>query len=228
MSTKNLIVLTNVSSIRWFGFISPPICLKNCRYSSKMNGRFPYIRFTMMRRILFLLILNVFSGNTVFSQEKIKIRVNDSTFFEHEVIITSNDTVNGKKIAVYASDTSVIAYQKSYYEGYQTGFYKIYFPTGKLMETSVYMKDRKNGDYTLYEIDGSIIVKGKYVNDIKDGFWAYRKYKIFGKYKNGLKHGKWKWHQADGSFYVYKFDNGKFLSVSIKSAPEFPEYLLIP
>jgi antitoxin component YwqK of YwqJK toxin-antitoxin module len=182
----------------------------------------------MIKRILFLLILNVFLGFTGFSQEKIKIRINDSTFFEHDVIVTKNDTINGKKIAVYANDTTVIAYQKSYYEGYQTGFHKIYFPNGKLMETSVYMKDKKNGDYTLYEIDGSIIVKGRYTQDIKDGFWAYRKHKIFGKYKDGLKHGKWKWYQPDGSFYVYKFDKGKLLSVSVKNAPEFPEYLLNP
>jgi len=182
----------------------------------------------MIQRILFILILNVFSGINGFSQEKIKIRINDSTYYEHKVIITKNDTVNGKKIAVYAMDTSVIAYQKSYYEGYQTGFYKIYFPTGKLMETSIYMKDKKNGDYTLYETDGTIIVKGKYVNDIKDGYWAYRKYKIFGKYKDGLKHGKWKWYQENGSYIVYKFEKGKFLSVSMKTAPEFPEYLIKP
>lgn len=182
----------------------------------------------MKKRHFFILILNVFLGITSFAQEKIKIRINDSTFFEHNVIITKNDTVNGKKIAVYASDTSIIAYQKSYYEGYQTGFYKIYFPSGKLMETSVYMKDKKNGEYTLYEIDGTIIVKGKYTNDIKDGFWAYKKYKIFGKYKDGLKHGKWKWMQGNGNFYVYKFDKGNLLSVSVKSAPEFPDYLCKP
>jgi antitoxin component YwqK of YwqJK toxin-antitoxin module len=182
----------------------------------------------MIKQVFFLLILNVFFGIYGFSQEKIKIRINDSTFFEHEVIVIKNDTVNGKKIAVYANDTSVIAYQKSYYEGYQTGFYKVYFPTGKLMETSVYMKDKKNGDYTLYEIDGSIIVKGSYTNDIKDGFWTYRKYKLSGKFKNGLKHGKWKWIQTNGLFYVYKYDKGKLLSVSVKNAPEFPEHLLIP
>lgn len=182
----------------------------------------------MIQHKIFILILPVFFGINCFSQEKIKIRINDSTFFEHQVIITKNDTINGKKIAVYASDTSVIAYQKSYYEGYQTGFYKIYFPSGKLMETSVYMKDKKNGEYTAYEIDGSILVKGKYVNDVKTGFWAYKKYKIYGKFKDGLKHGKWKWVQSEGVFYVYKFDRGKLLSVSIKTAPEFPEYLLKP
>lgn len=182
----------------------------------------------MIKHFLFFLILNVIFGFTGFSQEKIKIRINDSTFFEHDVTIIKNDTVNGKKIAVYTNDTTVMAYQKSFYEGYQTGFYKVYFPSGKLMETTVYMKDKKNGDYTLYEIDGSIIVKGSYTNDIKNGFWAYRKYRISGKYKDGLKHGKWKWIQPDGSFYVYKFDKGKFLSVSVKTAPEFPEHLLNP
>lgn len=182
----------------------------------------------MNRRILFLLIFNLFLGWKGFSQEKIKIRINDSTFFEHDVIVTQNDTVNGKKIAVYASDTAVIAHQKSYYEGYQTGSYKIYFPTGKLMENTIYMKNKKNGEYTLYEIDGSILVKGNYTNDQKDGFWAYRKQKLFGKFKNGVKQGKWKWYREDGSYIVYKFNKGVLQSVSMKNAPDFPEYLLIP
>jgi antitoxin component YwqK of YwqJK toxin-antitoxin module len=177
-------------------------------------------------KTLFILVISIITVSSVSAQEKLKIRINDSTWFEHEIILKKQDTINGKTIAVYASDTSVIAYEKSYYEGYQTGFYKIYFPSGKLMESSVYMKDKKNGDYTLYDIDGTISVKGEFVNDSKDGYWAFRKHKLYGKYKNGKKHGKWKWYAEEGIYYVYKFSNGNLLSVSPPGkAPQFPEYI---
>lgn len=161
------------------------------------------------------------------SQEKYVIKINDSTVYEHEVIFKSNDTINGKVIAVYASDTTIIAYQGGYYQGYKNGNWKYYYPNGKIMEWSIYQKDLRNGDYTKYNIDGEVVVKGKYLNDKKNGFWAYRSHKLYGKFKNDEKNGKWKWMIDDYRYYTYKFSKGKLLSVSPKgNAPEFPEYIL--
>lgn len=177
------------------------------------------------------LIFSLILGGDIFAQKKetVRIRINDSTFFDHEVIIVKNDTVNGKKIAVYASDTTVTAYEKGYYEGYQTGVYKVYFPTGKLMESYVYQKGKKNGDYSLYSIDGTLLVKGEFTNDLRDGYWAYRQEKLYGRFKDGKKNGKWKWYQTDSLYYVYKFDKDVLLSVTpMKNSPDFPEYIINP
>lgn len=161
------------------------------------------------------------------SQKKYVVKINDSTIFEHEVIFKSNDTINGKVLAVYANDTSIIAYQGSYYQGYKNGNWKYYYPTGKIMEWSIYQKGMRNGDYTKFDIEGNVLVKGKYLNDIKHGAWAYRSHKLYGKFKNGLKHGKWKLYTGEFQYFTYKFNKGEFINVNPKNnAPEFPEYIL--
>ena len=96
-----------------------------------------------------------------------------------------------KKIAVFASDTSQIAVEKSYANLGKSGLYKAYYPNGKLKIKTVYAKDKLNGEWTYYDSNGKIKTKGEYQAGIKDGFWAYRALKIYGRYKGGLRHRRW-------------------------------------
>jgi len=96
-----------------------------------------------------------------------------------------------KKVAVFASDTSQIAIEKSYTNHGKGGLYKTYYPNGNLKIKTVYAKDKLNGEWTYYDSNGKIKTKGEYQGGVKDGFWAYRTLKIYGRYKDGLRHRWW-------------------------------------
>ncbi|MFZ5552057.1 MAG: hypothetical protein ACOZCO_02995 [Bacteroidota bacterium] len=175
-----------------------------------------------MNNRLFLLLFVFCAGIACAQHDSLKVEINDSTVFWHKIKIVKKDTSYGEVKAVYLSDTTRTAFVKHYYNGFQSGVYKSFYPNGKVMEKTVYQKGKKNGEFSLYSFDGTLLVKGEYENDIKNGFWIHRKLKIMGKYKNGLKHGKWKWYYTEDKYYKYYFEEGKL----VKAAQPPPHFLL--
>jgi len=162
--------------------------------------------------ILFLLLLpSLLLGQVV--EEKIQI---DTNFITYKVIYkdTLVKGVFSKRVAVFADDTSTIAIEKNYSYGLQVGFYKVYYPTGKLMIASIYGYNMKNGDWTYYNENGVILIKGIYKDDIKHGYWAYRFLKCYGRYKKGKKVGNWKCRNTDGGKYITKYPSMYFSGIT--------------
>lgn len=164
----------------------------------------------MLSKTLLFLILIVPSflfGQIV--EEKVQI---DTNFITYKVIYTDTLTkgVYSKRIAVFADDTATIAIEKNYSYGLQVGFYKVYYPTGKLMIASIYGYNMKNGDWTYYNENGVILIKGIYKDDIKHGYWAYRYINCYGRYKKGEKAGNWKCQNTDGGKYITKYPSMYF------------------
>lgn len=95
------------------------------------------------------------------------------------------------KTAVFASDTSQIAIEKSFTKKGLSGIYKAYHPNGKLKLKTVYANNSINGEWTYYDQNGIIITKGNYAGGKKHGYWAYKSLKIYGRYRNDLKFWRW-------------------------------------
>lgn len=148
-----------------------------------------------MRKVLvFICFILPFTASAQIVEEVIQLDTITETI---KVIYqpTKSTSYFQKKIAVYASDTSQVAIEKTYTRGVQNGIYKVFYPTGELKIKAVFANDKKNGEWVWYNIDGIILVKGVYKNNVKYGYWAYKHLKIYGRYKNGKRHKKW--YQAD-------------------------------
>lgn len=162
-----------------------------------------------MRTLLITLIflLPFFSFAQV-QGDSIRVVVDENKVFWHKIKIIEQDTVNGREVAVYVKDTTTTAYIKHFYNGYQNGVYKSFYPNGKIMEKIIYQKDKKNGEYVLFSYSGMIMIKGVYKDDVKNGFWADRVNMIYGRYKNGKRHKRWKWYYNETNYYRYYFNDG--------------------
>jgi len=99
-----------------------------------------------------------------------------------------------KETAVFASDTSQVAIEKSFIKKRLSGVYKVYYPSGKLKIRTVYANNLLNGEWTYYDENGIIITKGNYFQGQKHGYWAYKSLNIYGRYKKGLK--SWRWFKV--------------------------------
>lgn len=146
-------------------------------------------------------------------EEKIQI---DTNFITYKVIYkdTLVKGVFSKRVAVFANDTSTIAIEKNYTYTSQNGFYKVYYPTGKLMLSTIYGYNMKNGDWSYYNENGTLLIKGIYKDDIKHGYWAYRFLKCYGRYKKGKKVGNWKCRNTDGGKYITKYPSMYFSGIT--------------
>jgi hypothetical protein len=133
-----------------------------------------------------------------------------------------------KKIAVYAKDTSKIAFEKNYLKNYQNGLTTYYYTNGKPMVKAVYANNKLNGEWTYYNPSGFIIIKGVYKEGIKHGYWAYKEMGCYGKYKNGVRVGKWycldakkikhvAFYEKDGSLKTQK-NNDEFVTSLLQNS----------
>lgn len=145
----------------------------------------------------FLMMLPFFTTAQVV-EEKIQLDTT-SEFIQiiYRPTVTNPSTHYSKKVAVFASDTSQIAIEKTYLRGVKNGIYKVYYPSGRLKVKTVFANDKFNGEWTWYDREGTILVKGVYVNNVKHGYWAYKYLKIYGRYKNNKRHKMW--HTIDAN-----------------------------
>ncbi len=128
---------------------------------------------------------------------------------EWEVIYTQHDTVNGSWIAVYAEDTTQMAFKRSYVRTKPNGLYKAWYPNGKVREFGVYGYGSLHGDWVEYDQEGNVLIRGKYKEGKKNGFWAYRTKNCFGKYLRDQKHGRWKCFDKEGNKTITLYNKGE-------------------
>lgn len=142
-------------------------------------------------------------------EEKIQL---DTTSESIQVIyrptVTHPTTHYSKKVAVFASDTSQVAIEKTYLRGVKNGIYKVYYPSGRLKVKTVFANDKFNGEWTWYDKEGTILVKGIYVNNVKHGYWAYKHLKIYGRYKNGKRNKMWYTPDANNKKVKSRYKDG--------------------
>ena len=170
-----------------------------------------------MNRTLILLLFFLPAALAARQTDSLKVLEKEGWVW-HRVLLIENDTIDGRAVAVYADDTTAIAYEKNYYMGYQNGVYRSYYPDGALMEKIIFQKSRRNGEYELRDRENKVLVKGEYRNDIRHGFWSDVQCRLYGRYKNGERHGKWKWYYQDRYYHVYIYKKGEL----IKKTAELP------
>ncbi|MDF1672577.1 MAG: hypothetical protein P1U41_03680 [Vicingaceae bacterium] len=156
----------------------------------------------------FLMLLPIYSTSQIVD-EKIQLdTISESIQVIYRPTVTNPSTHYSKKVAVFASDTSQIAIEKTYLKGVKNGIYKVYYPTGRLKVKTVFANDKINGEWTWYDKEGIILVKGIYVNNIKHGYWAYKHLKIYGRYKNGKRNKMWYTPDANNKKVKSQYKNG--------------------
>src|SRR3989344_9061535 len=90
-------------------------------------------------------LLALFCNKFGYAQtDSIKIDVNDTTVFWHKIVWVQNDTINGKRIAVFEKNKSVEAVIQSYKNSKPDGTWKKYYPSGQLMEKISYSEGVEN------------------------------------------------------------------------------------
>lgn len=141
---------------------------------------------------VFLIFLFPIFSNAQVIEETIQLdTVTETIKVIYRPTYTHPTTHYSKKVAVFASDTSQVAIEKTYLRGVKNGTYKVYYPNGRLKVKTVFANDKFNGEWTWYDTEGIILVKGVYEDNIKHGYWAFKHLKIFGRYKKGKRHKMW-------------------------------------
>lgn len=180
-----------------------------------------------MSRVLLLFFLSIFQ--TTFTQEVEEVIQLDTSSITLNVIYRQpTEGYYFKKVAVYANDTNKIAIEKSFTNYGQNGMTKVFYPSGKLMVSTVYANSKINGDWTWFYENGNIKVKGQYKNGVKHGYWAYKYIKTYGKYKNEKKSGKWKYFDENGIKHLSYYRDGVCYKGTDNQAQAFNIYAPIP
>ena len=162
--------------------------------------------------IVFFLMLLPFCATSQIVEESIQLdTVSESIQVIFRPTYTNPATHYSKKIAVFASDTSQVAIEKTYLKGVRNGIYKVYYPSGRLKIKAVFANDKFNGEWTWYDKEGIILVKGVYVNNVKHGYWAYKHLKIYGRYKKGKRHKMWYTPDANNKKIKSHYKNGSLI-----------------
>ena len=165
-------------------------------------------------RILFFTLLS-FAASNLFTQTVTEIIQLDTSSTRIDVIYrTPTEGYYFKKVAVYKSDTSQVAIQKTFTNYGQNGAYKVFYPSGKPMILTVFANNNIHGDWSWYSENGAIKIKGKYRNGVKYGYWTYKEQRFYGRYKNGLRHRKWLYKDLNGEKHRAFYNKGKLLSGS--------------
>lgn len=142
----------------------------------------------------FLIISSLFSQDII--DEIVSI---DSISVNYKII--HKETVGEYfqlKRYVFADDTSVVAIEKNYSNGFQNGITRVFYPSGKIRVKALYGNGKYQGEWTSFDEKGIIEIKGVYNQGIKHGYWAYKKEGVFGRYVNGKKHRNWKKKDRNG------------------------------
>jgi antitoxin component YwqK of YwqJK toxin-antitoxin module len=102
--------------------------------------------------------------------------------------------------------------------GLKEGKWKSY-EDGQLLSAGNYTKNQQIGYWKHFYPNGKIHRKGKYINDKQSGTWYYYYFdngELMGKGKiiNNEEDGLWKWFYNNGNLYTERFyDNGKLLEI---------------
>lgn len=111
-------------------------------------------------------------------------------------------TVNGYTTFYYPNST-VISSQGNYQNGSPSGYWKQYYPDGRLMKEGNYSNGQLSGNWVFYYPSGIKKEAGNYQNTVKSGTWTYYyedgSISSQGNYSNGVKEGQWTNYNPDGS-----------------------------
>lgn len=159
--------------------------------------------------VLFFTFL-FFVSNLSFTQpSRMKVYYPDDTLV-FDLIYENTDSIeNGKLTAFYKEKPYQIAYEKNFYFGKQSGVYKSYYPSGRIMIFSVYQAAKLHGDWAYYGPDGKLRQKAKYREGKLEGFYINRIEHYQGRYRNGKKHGKWEYNVGTAAYRKVFYEDGK-------------------
>lgn len=100
------------------------------------------------------------------------------------------------------TNSNVIESEGNYDSGIPSGFWKFYYPDGRIHMEGNYSNERKNGFWKSFNQAGFLEWEGNFTNCIRDGFWKFYypngQLKSEGNFTNAIKNGNWKFY----------FDNG--------------------
>lgn len=158
---------------------------------------------------LILILLAHFS----FSQsERMKVFYPEDTL-TFDLIYKDLDSLENEKLeAYYKENPEQIAYVKNYYYGKQSGIYKAFYPSGRIMIFAVYQRGMLNGDYTWFSPDGKVLIKAQYRDNIRHGYYANRLHHFQGRFRDGKRHGKWEFNVGSSAYRKAYYSEGKLTS----------------
>ncbi|MEQ8908463.1 MAG: hypothetical protein RIC95_04695 [Vicingaceae bacterium] len=160
----------------------------------------------------FLTLFFTFIFSVIAQPEKINVYYPDDTL-EFDLIYKDLDSLkNGELKAYFKEKPYQVAYEKHYYYGKQSGIYKEFYPSGRLMILAIYQAGKMHGDWTYYGPDGLVRQKAKYRNGKRHGFYINRVKHFQGRYKNGKKHGKWEYNVGTAAYRKVFYEEGKLTS----------------
>lgn len=109
--------------------------------------------------------------------------------------------INGYSKFYYAG-TGILISEGNYENGTPSGYWKLYYPDGKIMREGNYSNGQLSGYWKFYYVDGKMKEEGNYTNSIRTGTWKYYHptgyLSATGNYSNGATHGEWKYYDANG------------------------------
>lgn len=115
--------------------------------------------------------------------------------------ITSSAT-NGYIYSYYPYSNTVSS-EGNYEHGVPSGYWKTYYPSGRLLREGNYAHGKLSGYWKFYYQNGLIQEEGNYQNNVKSGNWIYYhnngQVASEGNYANGAQQGEWRYYNMDGS-----------------------------
>ncbi len=145
-----------------------------------------------MKQLVMFFVLTTIGTGVVCSQEQLKTTLPDGQEISHKVIFKERDSLNGRVLAVFASNPDQVAFSGYFMKGKPNGRFLYYQPNGHYHQTMIYGYGKLHGDYTIYDNKGNITIKGKYKNGLKHGYWKDRENNVIGRYRKGKRFYIWK------------------------------------
>ncbi len=128
---------------------------------------------------------------------------------------------NGALVKGRECDYQNYCYVGTFDRNDKSGRFKIYYPSGKLLEIATFKRDRENGPVKIFHENGKVKFKGNYDRGHRQGrgveYYQNGKKKYDGKYYNGTPHEKGKSYFEDGKL---SFD-GAYYYGSIKKGTNY-------
>ncbi len=113
----------------------------------------------------------------------------------------ANPVLNGYTYFYYANSYQLIS-EGNYQNGTPSGYWKIYYPNGKMMREGNFSNGKLSGYWKFYYNNGNLSEEGNYQNNVRSGTWKsyYNNGKLSseGNYNNGNREGEWKFFDESG------------------------------
>ena len=102
----------------------------------------------------------------------------------------------------YFENSNVLESEGNFDNGIPSGFWKFYYPDGRLRLEGNFSNQQRNGFWKSYYANGFVEWEGNFNNCIREGYWKfyYTNGRVAeeGNFNNAIRNGYWKYYFQDG------------------------------